>query len=201
MESLLFGSLLTTSQAEEGVPQGIFVFLPAIPEMVWSAIVVALLAVVICKYAMPKLQAVLDKRVSAIDGNIKKAKESKAEAEKMLAAYNEKIRDVSQEAAKIREKARDDATRLVEEAKNNAQKQADHVINQASKAIEAERVQASMSLQNDIGKMATQLAEKIIGYSLQDEKLKYRSIDNFIKSINASVDNSNSKSSVDSNVK
>ena len=51
--------------------------------------------------------------------------------------------------------------------------------------IEAERQQAITSLRNEVGALATELASKIVGESLEDQVRQSRIVDRFIAELEA----------------
>ena len=65
--------------------------LPASYDIFWSLIVFLIVLVAFWKMFLPKLQAMLDARAEAIEGNIAKADEAQAKAEAALLEYNAQL--------------------------------------------------------------------------------------------------------------
>jgi len=66
---------IVVAAAEESAPNPL---LPATYDIVWSAIIFVVLLIAFWKVFLPKLQAMLDERAAAIEGNIAKADEAQA---------------------------------------------------------------------------------------------------------------------------
>ena len=61
-------------QAEAGEHN---ILLPAIPELVWSAIIIAIFFFVILKYVYPKYKEITDQRATTIKEGLEKAEQAK----------------------------------------------------------------------------------------------------------------------------
>ena len=72
-----------------------------------------------------------------------------------------------------------EGTAIVADQKVKAGEEAARIVETAHRQIEAERQQASVSLRNDVGTLATQLASKIVGESLEDSARQSRVVDRF----------------------
>ncbi|MFS0698916.1 F0F1 ATP synthase subunit B [Cellulomonas sp. 179-A 4D5 NHS] len=175
------------SAAEGESVEGIQLLIPEFYDIFWSTIVLAIIAVVFYKYVLPKFQVVLDKRTELIQGGIAKAESAQAEAAAALAEYHQQLQDARTEAAKIREDARTEAGQIVAESRTKAQEEAARIVETAHRQIEAERQQASVSLRADVGALATQLASKIVGESLEDTARQSRVVDRFLDELEAST--------------
>ena len=80
--------------------------LPATYDIVWSLVVFVIILVAFWKVFLPKLQAMLDERAAAIEGNIAKADEAQAKAEAALQEYTAQLAGAREEAGEIRDAAR-----------------------------------------------------------------------------------------------
>lgn len=175
------------SAAEGESVEGIQLLIPEFYDIFWSTIVLLIIAIAFYKYVLPKFQVVLDKRTELIQGGIAKAESAQAEAAAALAEYHQQLQDARTEAAKIREDARTEAGQIVAESRTKAQEEAARIVETAHRQIEAERQQASVSLRADVGALATQLASKIVGESLEDTARQSRVVDRFLDELEAST--------------
>ncbi len=167
--------------------EGIRLLIPAGYDIFWSSVVLVVIAVVFYKLVLPKFQAVLDERTAKIEGGLAQAETAQAEAAAQLAEYQQLLADARSEAAKIREDARAEGGQIVSEARTRAQEEAARIAETAQRQIEAERQQAAVSLRADVGTLATQLASKIVGESLEDEARRTRVVDRFLDDLEAST--------------
>jgi len=175
------------SAAEGESVEGIQLLIPEFYDIFWSTIVLLIIAIAFYKYVLPKFQVVLDKRTELIQGGLAKAESAQAEAAAALAEYHQQLQDARTEAAKIREDARTEAGQIVAESRTKAQEEAARIVETAHRQIEAERQQASVSLRADVGALATQLASKIVGESLEDTARQSRVVDRFLDELEAST--------------
>jgi len=168
-------------------PNGLALLIPESYDILWSSVVLAVIAFAFYKFVLPKFQAVLDERTALIQGGIAKAESAQAEAAIALAAYHQQLQDARTEAARIREDARSEGSQILAEHRVKANKEAARLVETAHKQIEAERQQASVSLRADVGALATQLASKIVGESLEDSARQSRVVDRFLDELEAST--------------
>ena len=163
---------------------------PLLPEMydiVWSLVIVITLGFVFLKYALPKIQAVLDERTELVEGGLAKAESVQAEAAAALVEYQQQLNDARTEAARIREEARAEGSAIVAESRTRATAEAARIVENAQRQIDAERQQASVSLRNEVGALATELASKIVGESLEDEARRSRVVERFLDDLESST--------------
>lgn len=154
--------------------------IPPLAEIVLSVIFFSMLVYAITKFVAPKFEEAYAKRTAEIEGGIEEAGRAKAEADAALAEYKAKLADARHEAARIREEAREQAAQILAEAKAQAQIEAERSTSAAQAQIEAERAAALTSLKSEVGAVATQLAERIVGESLEDELRQKRTVERFI---------------------
>jgi len=182
ISTAITGLLTAAEEAETPNP-----LLPETYDIVWSLFIVIVLGVVFLKYALPKIQAVLDERTELVEGGLAKAENAQAEAAAALAEYQQQLQDARTEAARIREEARAEGTAIVAESRTRAAAEAARIVENAQRQIDAERQQASVSLRNEVGTLATDLASKIVGESLADEARRSRVVERFLDELEAST--------------
>jgi len=162
------------------------ILIPHWPDIIWSLVIVVIIGFVFYKYALPKFQAVLDERTAKIEGGLAKAEEAQEEAAAALAEYHQQLAEARADAAKTREEARAEGTAIVAELRTKAQEEAGRIVETAHRQIEAERQTAAVSLRSEVGALATELASKIVGESLEDSARQSRVVDRFLDELEAS---------------
>ena len=165
---------------EEGQSGGTAFILPHAHEIFWAAIVLLLILLVVGRYALPRLYAVLDERAQRIQEGLDladKAKQDQADAEKRATRLVDEAR---REAARIRDNAQGEAKEIIAKARTDAQAEAAGIIEGAQRQILAEKQAAQISLRTDVGMLASTLAERIVGEHLSDTALSERVIDRFL---------------------
>lgn len=159
---------------------GIQLFIPQTYDIVWSLIILAIVAVFFYKYFMPKFQAIFDERAARIEGGMAKAEQAQKEAEAAKAKYEDQLSTARVEASKIRDDARAEAAHIVADARTRAEDEAAQITANAQKSIESQHQQAMVSLKGEVGVIATALAGKILGAKLQDSDVQSSMIDQMI---------------------
>lgn len=183
----LTSEVLAAAEHGEAEVDGIQLLLPATYDIVWSLVVLVIIALAFYRYVLPKFTAVLDERSAKIEGGIAKAESAQAEAAEALAEYQRQLSEARAEAARIREDARVEGTAIITELRRKASEDAARILENAQRQIEAERQQASVALRAEVGALATELASRIVGESLADSARQSRVIDRFLDDLEAST--------------
>ncbi|MCK9919766.1 MULTISPECIES: F0F1 ATP synthase subunit B [Microbacterium] len=160
--------------------------LPAVYDIVWSAVCFVVILLVFWRVILPRMQKLLDERSAAIEGNIAKADEAQRQAEAALEEYTAQLSAARKEAGEIRESAREEGKQIVAEAKDAATSEAARVTAQAHAQIEAERQAALVSLRGEVGALALDLAGGVIGEKLKDDASAQGVVDRFLADLEAS---------------
>ncbi|WP_040788938.1 F0F1 ATP synthase subunit B [Nocardia paucivorans] len=174
----------TLLAAEEG--EDVNPLLPATYDIVWSAVCVAVIAVIFYKYVIPRLSKVLDERSDKIEGGIRRAEAAQEEAQQTLQQYQQQLAEARLEAAKIREDARAQGQQILAQMRAEAQAESERIITAGHAQLEAQRQQILTELRADVGRTAVDLAEKIIGQSVSDEAKQAATIERFLDEIDKS---------------
>jgi F-type H+-transporting ATPase subunit b len=161
-------------------------FLPASYDILWSAVVFAVVMVFFVRFAIPRFRQILDDRAEAIEGNIAKADDAQRKAEAALELYTAQLAEARVEAGQIREQARADGQRILAELKEQASAEAARITATAKAQIEAERQAAVLSLRSEVGSLAIDLASGVIGESLNDDARASAMVERFLADIEAS---------------
>ena len=161
---------------------------PLIPhpiEMILSLVVFGLLYLAVKKWVVPSFEKTFAERTSAIEGGLAAAETKQAEADAKLAELNQQLSEARHEAARIREEAREQGATIVAEMREQGQAESARIVEHAHAQIEAERQQAVASLRAEVGALATGLAGRIVGESLEDEARQSRVVERFLADIEA----------------
>ncbi|MBT2509968.1 F0F1 ATP synthase subunit B [Streptomyces sp. ISL-98] len=167
---------LFLAQAEE--PQNPLV--PHLDELVIGLIAFVIVFGFLAKKLLPNINKVLEQRREVIEGGIEKADAAQTEAQSVLEQYKAQLAEARHEAARLRQEALEQGTVLKEELRAEGQRQREEIIAAGHAQLEADRKQAAHSLRQDVGKLATELAGKLVGESLEDHARQSRTIDRFL---------------------
>ena len=147
-----------------------------IAEVIAFAIIIWVLA----KYVIPPINKAMADRQEAIRQQFAELDEAEADARKAEADYKEQLNNAKHEAARIREEAREQGAQIVQDAREKASTEADRIIEHAHAQIEADRKAAMASLRRDVGSLATNLAGRIVGESMDDDERQGRVVERFL---------------------
>lgn len=168
-------ALLLAAAAEEQPP-----LIPHLDELVIGLIAFVIVFGFLAKKLLPNINKVLDERREAIEGGIEKAESAQIEAQSVLEQYKAQLAEARHEAARLRQEATEQGTAIIQEMKAEGQRQREEIVAAGHAQIEADRKAASAALRQDVGKLATDLAAKLVGESLEDVARQSRTIDRFL---------------------
>lgn len=166
--------------AEHAEEESINPILPHTAEIIIGLVVFALLFFAIKKFVVPNFEKAFADRAAAIEGGMDEAQKAQAEAEALKEQYTAQLADARHESARIREEAKEQGAQIIAELRAQAQSEAERITSTAHTQIEAERTQAFQQLKGEVGTVATQLAGRIVGESLDDEARQRRTVERFI---------------------
>jgi F-type H+-transporting ATPase subunit b len=153
------------------VPNGTFVV-----ELIAFAAIVWILA----KWVIPPINRAMTARQDAIRAQFAELDQAQTDARNAEAAYKEQLDNAKHEAARIREEAREQGAQILQDAREKAQAESDRIVEHAHVQIEADRKAAFASLRRDVGSLATTLAGRIVGESMDDDERQGRVVERFL---------------------
>jgi F-type H+-transporting ATPase subunit b len=180
MTTTLASTLLLAQEEHER--EGIDLILPETAELIWGAICFVIVAFVLTRVAFPKLREVIEAREKKIQGDLESAENSKNEAQRQLEDYKKQLAEARGEANRIIEDARAAAEQVRKDIMAKAEKDADVVVARAQEQIQAERQRTIQELQSQIADLSIELAEKVVGRSL-DGGSQRELVDAYIKEV------------------
>jgi F-type H+-transporting ATPase subunit b len=140
----------------------------------------ALMFYILARYIIPPINKAMTARQEAIRKEFADADEAKQAALKAEQEFKAQIADARHEAAKIREEAREQGAAIIAEMREQAQAEAARIVEHGHAQLAAERQQTVTSLRAEVGSLATELAGRIVGESLEDDERSTRVVDRFL---------------------
>jgi F-type H+-transporting ATPase subunit b len=166
--------LAQETAAEERNP-----ILPASNELFWGAVAFFLLLFLMYRTVWPQVNKAYQDRRANIEGKLEQAEKDRAEAEKLLERYRERLAAAEDETQRILEEARANAERVRKDLLAKADADAERQLERARQAIRSERDQAIRQLRGEVGTLAVELATRVVGDSL-DRDRQLRLVDQYI---------------------
>jgi F-type H+-transporting ATPase subunit b len=144
-----------------------------------------LLFFLLTRYIIPFINRAMTRRQEAIRKEFAELDQARADANAAEAEFKAQIADARHEAARIREEAREQGAQIVSEMRQQGESEKARIIDGAHTQIAAERQQAVASLRAEVGTLATTLAGRIVGESLEDDERSGRVVDRFLADLDA----------------
>lgn len=130
--------------------------------LVWTIINLIILYVLLKRFLIGPVTAIMDERKAIIEGSLENARKNEAESQELKKRYEEALSHADGEAEKIlaeaRKNARAEGDRMMQEAGDRARR----VLEKARTEAEKEREQALEGAKTEIGLLAVQAARKLL---------------------------------------
>lgn len=155
-------------------------------EVIVGIVLMLLIFLLMWKMVVPAFEKMYQERSSKIEGGMQRAAVAEAKAEAALAEYNQQLTEARTEAARIREEAKNASAQLLAEARDQATTESSRILESGRAQLEAERSHLISQLRGEVGGLATTLAAKIVGKSLEDDDRANRTVDRFLAELETS---------------
>lgn len=140
---------------------------PELNQLLYAILSFFVLWFLLGRFAFPPLLKILKEREEKIENSLKKAEETRSEAERLLADYKERVEKARKEAQEIVEQGRKMGEMAKDDIVKNAQEEAERLIARAKEEISRERNRAVKELKEFSADLAINLASQIVGRSLK----------------------------------
>jgi F-type H+-transporting ATPase subunit b len=158
------------------VPNGTFFF-----ELICFLVILYILG----KYAIPFIAEKIDERQELIRKQFEDAEAAKERLAKAEREYAEALAETRREASRLREQAQAERAEIVEAARSEAQTKVEEMLATAADRLATERQQTILALRNEIGELATTLAERVVHDSLREDARQRKLVADFIAGVGA----------------
>src|ERR671930_292153 len=158
--------------AAESSGGGSFLVSPNVGLMIWTLIVFGLSMYLLGKLAFPRIAEGLDRRQKAIEESIDAAEHTRAEAEKILAEYRERLAEARGQADDIVSRARKTGEAAEHEILADARSKREEMMEQTRRDIEAETRRAIQEIRAEVADLTVLATEKVARKSLTDADQK-----------------------------
>ena len=140
-------------------------FSPIKPDLglvLWTTIIFSLFWIIIGRSSFGPITRALKAREENIQSALSEAENARQEMAKLKAENDQILAEAREERAKILKEAQDTKSNIIKEAKEKAKEEAQRIVTNAKLEIENEKQAALISVKNEVGLMATEIAEKVI---------------------------------------
>lgn len=130
-------------------------------DFVWTIINLVILYLLLNKFLIGPVTAVMEKRKQTIDASFAQAKKVTAEADELKEKWQAAMDNVDEESMKEIERAKERADKEYNRIIAQANERSDKIIKEAQETIALEREQAVKDAENEIATLAIAAAAKI----------------------------------------
>jgi F-type H+-transporting ATPase subunit b len=138
---------------------------------------------VLWRYVIPPVRQAMNARQEMARKLVSDSEEARQLLEKAQTAYETAMANARHEAARLRAKAEEQRREIVEGASTEAEARVAEIITRGQAQLGTEQRQAIRQLKTDLGNLAVELAEKILGEALANDQRQERLIERFLSHI------------------
>lgn len=141
----------------------------------WTLIAFLVVLFILKKFAWGPIVKTLQERESGIADSIAAAEKVKGEMKQMQAQNESLLIQAREERTLMLKEAKETKDKIINEAKDQAKIEANKIMDDTRMQIERSKNAAMTEVKNEIGKLAVEVAEKILRKQLagQEEQHKY----------------------------
>jgi F-type H+-transporting ATPase subunit b len=173
---------------------GSFLVSPALGLMIWTLIAFGATLFVLSRFALPRIGEALEKRANAIRDSIDAAEKQRADADRLLSEYRERLKEAREQADEIVARARKAAEAAEAEAASAGREKREELVAAARRDIEMETRRSLERIRKEVADLTVLATEKVTRKSLDDEDHK-RLIDEALKEVDFSALSAGAKES------
>lgn len=151
---------------------GYFVLTPIWHEVVIGLIAFGALYLVLSKVLLPRLEKVYAERHDRIEGGFERAEQARAEARRVQTEYRTRIGEARDEAARIRDAAREEGQRRNDEVLASAREESAGMVSQGREELATQRTSVASELQPDVARLSRRLAGRMLGREIGDDEYR-----------------------------
>lgn len=143
--------------------------IPSFGLLIWTLLSFFILVFILKKFAWKPILNSLKERENGIADSLATAERAKAEIAQFKNENEVMMAKAREERAELLKEAKITRDRLINEAKEQAKLEANRIIADAQEAINNQKMAALTEVKNQVGKLALDVAEKVLRRELGDK--------------------------------
>jgi F-type H+-transporting ATPase subunit b len=147
---------------------GSFLISPNVGLMIWTIVVFVISLFILRKWVFPLIGEALDKRAKSIEGDIDAAAALRADADKLLAEYRERLKEARAQSEEILQRARQTAESHEHEARDRGSELLAEAAKRAERDIETATKRALDEIRREVADLTIMATEKVTRKTLDD---------------------------------
>ena len=176
--------ILAAAAEETGPGEKKNILIPDTPELIYGTIAFALVFGFMWFFVFPNVKQALKAREDRIRGSLESAEEARAEADRLLDEYRQRLAEARSESGAIIEEARRTAESMRRDLMAKAENEANDLVARAREQIETERAAAVDAVRREAAGFSVELAERIVKRSI-DRDQQARLVEDYIREVEA----------------
>ena len=148
---------------------GSFLITPNVGIMIWTIVVFTISFLVLRKWVFPRIGEALDKRAAKVEGEIDAAEHLRAEADKILEEYRERLKEARTQSEEIVQRARQAADTHEHESKERGQEIIAEATKRGERDIEVASKRALDDLRREVADLTIMATEKVTRKTLDSD--------------------------------
>ncbi|MFD0276695.1 F0F1 ATP synthase subunit B [Kitasatospora sp. NPDC127111] len=128
---------------------------------------------------LPRIDRVQAERRDAIEGREERAEGLREEAERIHRAYRQELADARHQAARIRQEAAEQGAAIIAAAREEGVRERDRLVAEANARIAVDQALAAVTLRQDVGELAVELAGRVVGESVSAVAARRDTVERF----------------------
>ncbi|MBK6363552.1 MAG: F0F1 ATP synthase subunit B [Saprospiraceae bacterium] len=150
----------------------------------WALVIFLLFWTIMYKMAFKPISEALAKREDDIQNALDQARIAKEEMSNLKSENEKLLAEAREERAKILVEAKEAKVAIIAEAKHKAKEEASKIMQNAMHEIDNHKKAAMVEVKNEIGILATQIAEKVLRKELKGQSEHNQYVNDLIKEMN-----------------
>jgi F-type H+-transporting ATPase subunit b len=142
---------------------------PNVGLMIWILVVFAISLYILKAVVFPRITAALDQRRASIEESIDSAERLRAEAEKILAEYRERLKEARAQSEEILQHARQMAEAHEHESRDAGREILAEAAKRAQREIEVASKRAIADLRKEVADLTVMATEKVTRKALNED--------------------------------
>ena len=136
--------------------------LPKLGLLLWTLVAFLVVFFILKSKAWPAIIKGLRDRENSINESLATAERVKAEMAQLQSENEQLLAKAREERAQMLKEARETKDRIINEAKDQAKTEANKIIAEAQAAINAQKMAALTDVKNQVGKLVSEVSEKVL---------------------------------------
>ncbi|MEU6237277.1 hypothetical protein [Kitasatospora sp. NPDC047058] len=128
---------------------------------------------------LPRIDRVQADRRDATEGREECAEELRTEAELVRRTRERELADARHEAARIRQEAAEQGAAAIAAAREEGVRERDRLVAEANARIAVDQALAAVTLRQDVGELAVELAGRVVGESVSAVAARRGTVERF----------------------